>query len=239
MLVFHFDINGTITITKYKDNVNNIKIFPSFMKVLKEFPDSKIIFRTYGRHRDYVLKSFPGLRFIKLEAVWVDDVCYYYLKRRLVILNDLIFTLGKNQHILIKEDHKAWSSNGKSLKYGKLIYHNDKLKQIGFDDHECMCVVDYSFDFKDELDKYNESKNYKVDNTLTNDVLNNKVLNNEVDKENNNIEELYNSVDALELNEYSEIYDNNHVVIVNTEHASTNDNYYVDIINNLLSNNNN
>ena len=124
---------------------------PSFIKFVTHMqsnPSIKIVFRTFGVDRDFVIdqlqKLFPdaGYQFIKLYTKWIGSECRFIMENGSDInLNELISSLPPHVHVFVKDDYLPWLQTGRSVEFGKVIHSMDGFVQYGFDDNPCMSAI--------------------------------------------------------------------------------------------------
>lgn len=114
--------------------------FDSFINFISTYPNAKIIFKTFGNDRNYVLDELQKHNFDKTfidgrmegTTLIIDDNRYDTPEK----INDVL--LNNDDYYIIKEDYKHWSGNQRDKNYGKMLVHSDNHIQYFFDDNDCV-----------------------------------------------------------------------------------------------------
>lgn len=123
-------------------------LFPSFRKVLKQFPSALIVLRSFGKDIPDVLKdlaSEPGFVNTKIGRIrYLNDFFSLSFPDGSIYtdpkdLNTLYIT-SKN-HMAIHDDYTHWNDHKRDRKYGKIILSDERLLQIFFDDNDCVNIT--------------------------------------------------------------------------------------------------
>lgn len=128
-------------------------LFSSFLNVLHEYPDAKIVFRTFGLDADEVIHylrtnsktEFKFRDIVKGKFVYAHDVTFIELDTDEIIIgmdnfNKLIKT--SSVPLAFVENYNHWNSHDRDSKYGKQLLGDDDIIQIFFDDNECVNIID-------------------------------------------------------------------------------------------------
>lgn len=126
-------------------------VFPSFLNVLNKYPHVLIVFRTFGLDADEVidhLKSKYESNFktiIKGEFSYENDEIILKLEdgtclRGMQNING--YFKETNNHCALKESYNYWNKNSKSKLCGKQLCGDSDMKQLFFDDNDCVNVMD-------------------------------------------------------------------------------------------------
>lgn len=148
--------------------------FESFINFIKQTPDIKLVFRTFGRDReiivDNVIKYLEKKNFIFAKIVYDTD-CNEY---KLVMDNNIIITGVDNIHLYIENTdshfyivdcYEVWAKNGRNKLGGKPVWSNSTIPIHFFDDNNC---VDIKAGDNIKIHKVNSlmaliNKNYFID----------------------------------------------------------------------------
>ena len=128
-------------IEKMVNSMTTDFLFPSFIKVCSQYPNAKIVFRTFGSDGEKVLQEFskePVTKgfFIVNKLVLDNGTCFEGLSK----IND--FLKSTPNPLFIQEDYHHWNYNGKSSQYGKQLLGATDFTQVFFDDNPCVNVID-------------------------------------------------------------------------------------------------
>lgn len=132
------------------ENKNLLCIFPSFIKVMNNYSDAKIIFRTFGNDGNLILDQLKNKygyhkEFIKGQIQRTDCGPILQLET-----GEKYFGIGEiNQlinlskfNLMLKEDYKYWSLNNRNRLGGKVFIIDDNYHQLFFDDNDCVVCYD-------------------------------------------------------------------------------------------------
>lgn len=118
-------------------------LFDSFVKLIKTFPNNKIIFRTFGRDREHVLNELVKINYTKKFIIGK-------MEQGVLIIGDNKYSepndinnvlLNNDSNFIIKEDYKYWMANNKDNNYGKLLFNSENHIQHFFDDNDCVASI--------------------------------------------------------------------------------------------------
>ena len=128
-------------------------LFSSFLNVLDAFPNSRIIFRTFGLDADEVIEYLKQKHPNNFKTIIKGDFMYesdnvlltldngVYLKGMNEI-NDYFYKTHDYCHLALKESYDYWNKHNRNKINGKQLFGSPKMTQIFFDDNDCVNVID-------------------------------------------------------------------------------------------------
>ncbi|CAH6420213.1 Hypothetical protein HVR_LOCUS1128 [uncultured virus] len=111
----------------------NQGLFRSFVNLLEtkiHKRNALLVFRTFGHDGDKVLADINANRDDPINFIKCDVSDLTFEKYQECILSET--------HILVQDNYKFWNTNGRSVKFGKVIQSYPGIVQYGFDDNDCM-----------------------------------------------------------------------------------------------------
>lgn len=115
----------------YNSN-SNLILFNSFYRFLDAYPNAIITLRTFGHDTDDVLatlRDHPHFnQVIKVQGKELD----------IGLIEDLLLISKSNILLCFQENFDTWNNNERDKKFGKIMKGHQDLKQIFFDDNDCV-----------------------------------------------------------------------------------------------------
>jgi len=132
------------------DIENENLIFNSFLKVINEHSDSKLVLRTFGLDGPLIINDLKekygyDKPFTFCTYIRSDEGDTLNVKDKDIKGLDEIgkFITNHKHNLCIKDDYKYWSiDNNKDKSYGKPMILSHKHKQIFFDDNNCVITFE-------------------------------------------------------------------------------------------------
>lgn len=126
-------------------------LFKSFMNVLDMYPDALIVFRSFGKDIKEVLEYLKTND--KFKNALIGKVTHVDGNMQVVFNNGTVcnnpsdlnqFLVESNVHLALQEDYRYWNDHKRAKEYGKMLYPDSKIKQLFFDDNDCVNIIQNS-----------------------------------------------------------------------------------------------
>ena len=137
-------------------------IFPSFINILKQYPEAKLVFRTFGNDRDLIVEQLKTRHKYNLSFCYgemthhngnvilkIKNGSEYVGNRQ---INNFINSCPNN--IIIKEDYHHWNQNKKNKANGKILVIDPSVDQLIFDDNDCVVCQDLDGNIIENCNKF-------------------------------------------------------------------------------------
>ena len=131
---------------------NNL-LFKSFIKFLECMDNGVIILRTFGNDADIILNEINRLGFNKqfIKGSLEGNYDNYVIKLETgQVFNNYDdfnnYLVNADINLCLRDDYHLWNNNNKERTKGKPIKHYSGIKQIFFDDNDCVNVLENSED---------------------------------------------------------------------------------------------